>query len=349
MRKVELREETGPIHTGTVKGLAAIAVRMKSLFLGDTPCPRPLGDFWEALQGNSGGRAFLNEFKGSLVARKEEIHQVHSLLRWVESGLPVFDLTHGFASALLLTDPADVSADLVHPPFDTFVVRFPDGFWHMEGSDGGQVSVAFAIVHAFDAVATGGLRARPMMSVRLVGRDGKTSTWEALEPPRAGEALEGWLDEPVPDPIADTVVGRGEFVAPTEHDRRLVVAFRRLYVNLCLYVAAHGRGEALGRRDAKGRPVSSSAEPQPDVWVLGREVKLARELVDAARAWTDAQSPRAGAREGWKLRERFTVRGHWRNQAHGPGRAERKLRWIAPYWKGEGPTFQHVYAPARNS
>ncbi|MCP1674512.1 hypothetical protein J2T57_001614 [Natronocella acetinitrilica] len=31
---------------------------------------------------------------------------------------------------------------------------------------------------------------------------------------------------------------------------------------------------------------------------------------------------------------RFMVRGHWRNQAHGAGRADRKLIWIRPYMKG---------------
>ncbi len=30
----------------------------------------------------------------------------------------------------------------------------------------------------------------------------------------------------------------------------------------------------------------------------------------------------------------FLVRGHWRQQAHGPGRALRKSIWIQPFWKG---------------
>lgn len=31
---------------------------------------------------------------------------------------------------------------------------------------------------------------------------------------------------------------------------------------------------------------------------------------------------------------RFVVRGHWRNQPYGPGRAERRLTWIMPFVKG---------------
>jgi hypothetical protein len=39
------------------------------------------------------------------------------------------------------------------------------------------------------------------------------------------------------------------------------------------------------------------------------------------------------------------VRGHWRDQPCGPGRAERRRKWIAPFWKGpkEGEKLSHVY------
>jgi hypothetical protein len=33
------------------------------------------------------------------------------------------------------------------------------------------------------------------------------------------------------------------------------------------------------------------------------------------------------------------VRGHWTNQPHGPGRTLRRLQWIQPYWRGEGPVL----------
>lgn len=31
------------------------------------------------------------------------------------------------------------------------------------------------------------------------------------------------------------------------------------------------------------------------------------------------------------------VRGHWRQQAHGPKRSLRRTQWIEPFWRGEGP------------
>lgn len=41
-------------------------------------------------------------------------------------------------------------------------------------------------------------------------------------------------------------------------------------------------------------------------------------------------------RSGWKLVYRTLVRGHWRNQACGPGSLQRKLIWIEPHARGPG-------------
>jgi hypothetical protein len=48
----------------------------------------------------------------------------------------------------------------------------------------------------------------------------------------------------------------------------------------------------------------------------------------------------------WELAYKTVVRGHWRNQAHGPGRALRRPKWIQPHTRG--PDFSekvagHVY------
>ncbi len=49
--------------------------------------------------------------------------------------------------------------------------------------------------------------------------------------------------------------------------------------------------------------------------------------------------------EGNKLLVRCLVTGHWRHQPHGPGRSERKLIWIKPFWRG--PTDAPVSNPER--
>lgn len=37
---------------------------------------------------------------------------------------------------------------------------------------------------------------------------------------------------------------------------------------------------------------------------------------------------------GGRPKVQFVVRGHWRNQAHGPKRSLRRKQWIEPFWKG---------------
>ena len=37
---------------------------------------------------------------------------------------------------------------------------------------------------------------------------------------------------------------------------------------------------------------------------------------------------------GAPLTVRVRVQGHWKRQPHGPGKAERKIIWIQPYWRG---------------
>lgn len=40
------------------------------------------------------------------------------------------------------------------------------------------------------------------------------------------------------------------------------------------------------------------------------------------------------SRRGTSPKVQFLVRGHWRRQAHGAGRALRKTIWVQPFWKG---------------
>lgn len=42
----------------------------------------------------------------------------------------------------------------------------------------------------------------------------------------------------------------------------------------------------------------------------------------------------SGTRKGGSPKVQFTVRGHWRNQAHGPRHSLRRVQWIQPFWKG---------------
>ena len=122
---------------------------------------------------------------------------------------------------------------------------------------------------------------------------------------------------------------------------------RRVLANLCVYIAEHGKGQLKNpnkhrkRRKRKPRRAAQFSKPLVPIWVLGHGVKLGRDLIDAAKSDTGA-----GARENrWKLSKRFCVRGHFRRQACGVGRRDRKLIWIEPHWKGPrtGTRLAHLY------
>jgi hypothetical protein len=320
---------------GTLKGLAGCALSLRDLVARPT---KNLSAYTGYLLDHTNVLAIHN---GSEASTREEAHQIHSVLSWLDAGLPAFDLTHGLMAALLLTDPADVNGEDVRLPFSTFIVRLPDGFWTMEDHTGVTTGAGMALVHTYTAITTESPDDPvPMLSFRIMGRNGKTSTWESRLPiPETGPVRQ-WLG----DDVSDVIDYSGTVGPPDEQDHNHAVAFRRLLINLCLYVAERGRGERAGKRKPGKGPERPRPLGDPDLWVLGREVKLDRDLMDSAKAWSDSLQ---GKRAAWSLRAKFTVRGHWRNQAHGVGRALRRLKWIAPFWKGEGPTFAHVYMEAK--
>jgi hypothetical protein len=100
------------------------------------------------------------------------------------------------------------------------------------------------------------------------------------------------------------------------------------------------RGAVLAMEAAQAK-TETSARPCPSV---RRRVKGAPDFtqvrfkmsapvnVDLREHVRTALAP--NTQEGAKLKVQFLVRGHWRNQVHGPGNSLRKLTWIQPFWKG---------------
>lgn len=67
---------------------------------------------------------------------------------------------------------------------------------------------------------------------------------------------------------------------------------------------------------------------------IDRTVKIV-ELRRLARATAEARGDGVPRREH---SHQWVVRGHWRQQAHGPGRTQRTTMWISPYVKGPAGT-----------
>lgn len=90
--------------------------------------------------------------------------------------------------------------------------------------------------------------------------------------------------------------------------------------------------------------------PAGDARRLGRRAAAAAKKFSLFRVWRVTarnldRSERGNAGGGrWKLGYRITVSGHYRLQACGKGRTQRRLRWIAPYGRGplDGLPPRHI-------
>jgi hypothetical protein len=123
------------------------------------------------------------------------------------------------------------------------------------------------------------------------------------------------------------------------------LALFRLILNAILYLSSSdpeiverlsGRKEALdrassikSREKAKKARYEARKESELDYFAVGESVPLIYVRKGDVR---DAELPCPNDSREYAVR--FIVRGHWRNQACGPGLSERRLVWIKPYYKG---------------
>ena len=241
---------------------------------------------------------------------------------WDRCGRNVFDLSPDFVAAMLLTDPTAIVGD-VRMPFGAILLTIPSGF--ALGTEG----LPYTKVHVFERLPTDGRRTIVVQATdgvhcltNAVEADGLT--WDAVEgvlnddgPPMAGYArVDDVADDTAQRTIAMIVFGLLGYVSSAKDA-----------------VTPHA-----GHRPARRRLVDGTSLC-PVHWEVGRNVKIDRNLVQAARG---------GSREiAVRIKHRFIVRGHYRHQAHGPDRMDRRVQWIAPHWKGpeSGAQIVHTYKP----
>jgi hypothetical protein len=356
-----LRRRQNSINFSDLKDVAINAVRLHTI-LG--PTTEYTGEFVNKLVTHH-PEVFNQLTKQGDLYFHEAIINHHMSLRWVDQGMSVFDITASLLASLLLTDCDNVELDEVRFPFPTFAIRLPSKFWSMlDDLTGFQTDVNVLWVHHLKALDRDDLPqgvnfvdenivkgedfesyVKDRLLIRAVGRTG-IAVWEVRDVPCQSESVASWVD--TDHGIVESLTQHK--IAETE--LHMQKAIRRLLVNLCLYIVERGKGTKLGgKRDTKKKRKRKKAkpkkqqkeEPRPNVWLLGQEVKLNKNLIQAARDWSEQDKQQQGAR--WKVKKRFIVQGHWRNQAYGPGRSLRKRIRIEPFWKGpeEGTKMSHLY------
>lgn len=275
-------------------------------------CPGTTKDLAERARGLA--RAVENEGIGSLseqLGPMTDSQRVVSTLGlqwasdWARFGCPVFSVTASAAVAMAMTDSTGRGAEDAPFPFPAICIQMP----------------------------------RPS-PIRLQ-EAGEEIAWICVGEWRVSQSE----DRPLQYIQGRTPCGLllcqygprslGEMAFESSGEETDAAAMLRIAQNLLAYVsslrAADEPSGAMPRcfdlTTREGAPTRS--------WTIGRAIKLPGSVLAAARS--------GGVRSAaWKLGARFVVRGHWRHQACGEARANRKVIWIAPHWKG--PDNQEAFA-----
>lgn len=263
----------------------------------------------------------------------------YALMRWFKGGCPRFRLSHGLTTQLALTDPVGVPRDHVRQPFPVYVIELPSPngpiAWPPEqdahGIDPAYIFVNTGVYAANpdDTFPGGRNLADPKM---LDGLDALRRGTVMV--PRMSVVLFNWHPHVVAHDIHHMSSELIEIANKSvddglEHDETHIVMAVRLAYNLALHLKHNPSSSSSG-----GKTVNHDHGLRSLLYELGRDVVLNKQLRDTARsACVSGRDP-----QRWILQKRFIVRGHWKQQAHGPGRADRKLIFVEPYWKGPADT-----------
>lgn len=262
--------------------------------------------------------------------------------------------TPGLAYRLLATDTKGVRGSDVVLPFPGFILLLPEKFISVTYPTSGQHWATHVKV-AVETVLDGDLPETRMLCWRIEFMSGSRST-EHFDYPYSQASLllsrdtVTLSDGDLFDPMGVTFrVGERKAKFFEVHE-----VIGKYIVNTLLYLNGSRSDMRLVNADelekAKVRASKKNAR-KTDVERYKRLKSTSTLFTYGTHITVDPdieRSVRTGQRSGarWELKYKTVVRGHWRNQAHGPGRTLRSLKWIEPHTRG--PDFSdkvagHIY------
>lgn len=238
-----------------------------------------------------------------------------ALYQWARIGCPHFSLTPDFFTAVALTDFGDPTEEPLFMPFDAFTVSFPQTSFFGDATR--------MMVYKLPTILTNDTTVKTMRwklyRATLLKTSPIFSQWDIgmTRKQLAEEAAE--MDAHPPGPG----------IRPLDEDEKhLPIRMRTMLANVMSYIESHGPLPTTprARKGAEPAAVELVHKSQP-IYDVGRVLRLDGRL-------RQALLESAGDEQRWHVAQRFIVRGHWRNQAYGEGRALRRRQWIEPHWKG---------------
>lgn len=236
-----------------------------------------------------------------------------ALFAWARDGFPHFSLTPDFFSAVAVTDFGDPTDEPLYMPFNAFTLAFPKSDLFDQAN-----RVFVYPVPGIDYTIDGKYEVRwQHYRATLITADPIFTQWPLGWTRKQLLAEDNLLNRPVDE---DGV----RSIRPEEAP--LLSRLRIMLANVMTYIEASGPLPTERFWGSERKPVEK-LHPERPLFDVGRVVKLDGAMRQAMKAMHTNRS-------SWKLAHRYIVRGHWRNQAYGPGRQLHRRQWIAPFWKG---------------
>lgn len=227
-----------------------------------------------------------------------------TIREWAQCGFVTLDaIDDAYAAALACSDPGELDpADIMMPARSTmFMLRLP-GAWG-----------AICSYQEPDLIAVAPRMARRRAFMMVFMHDqgmlylGASTMWDVL----CGK-------------IVTCERGSETDILPIDDAQtRLLEAARRLVLGLILAYPVKSNWTYEGVRLARVKKLRGH-EPSHRLAILGRPVRT--DVREGLRRFLGG--------EGKSPTVQFLVRGHYRNQPHGPQNSKRKIIWIQPHWKG---------------
>jgi len=235
--------------------------------------------------------------------------------RWVDQGCPRFVFDSKYASLLMSTDVGKEMLDKVVFPWKAFLIDMPDNLLTSDDDQGNS--------HTFSRVF-----------VQIMTDQFGDQVLNILATAPTGIQL--WRHS-VPLDLLTSCQSNGAFSWGfgqdcNTRDHRIMNLLGRLIISMCVALSDPDNfHKQMPRKKSRKRKYISTkypSTPLPEVqtFVIGRPTKIncRPAIIEYIEGKTRRSSPTV----------QFLVRGHWRYQAYGPGRAKRKLIRIDPFWKG---------------
>jgi hypothetical protein len=231
---------------------------------------------------------------------------------WSRLAYPTVQPAHRFAAALMATTPPELP---IRAPWPYFLLTVPDGLLTLLSREHEPEAIRYVMVIQLE---------QSWSFIAAAGTVEYSRIHQTLDMMRNDRYVVGGdVDNP-----GNPDAWRGAFhIDSDDHDYRSIVCVTRLLLNASIAMSDAASVRRLGKahRGDRGAPATAAAQPKPMIFELNRPVTI--DCREAVRTFVRGGRSRLPSVQ-------WLVRGHWRQQPIGPARAQRRLQWIEPFWKG---------------